>query len=320
MNKLLMALLFLTFVGAGVLFWLMKSYPVENVPIGEHKTEEHKTEEAKAGDHGGEHKTDDAHAEQHKTEESKHAEHQTESATEHAKADEHKSEESKSAEAHSEVKAHDATEAKKDESHKTDHAAHSKTAESKTEHSSDTKNTQLLFINTTPVSAMVFVEGEMKGQTPLQVELGSSPQQIKLEAAGYEDVVREVPARTHSSKSPNVEQYTWKITMKQKASKPEKKSQPVADYVIHGKKGPHWVQIKSFSVAEVAASKQFVTDTRAKMGSNVFACDVALGDKGTWTRVLVGPFNDKKLAQKESAKLAKTLNEQPFVTGTQTCL
>ncbi len=86
MNKVFMALLFLTFLGAGVLFWLMKTYPVDGISLGDNAkeekaaaptegaTDEHgkpkeaheeKTAEHGADTHGGEAHEPEAHADSH---------------------------------------------------------------------------------------------------------------------------------------------------------------------------------------------------------------------------------------------------------------
>jgi hypothetical protein len=283
MNKLLMALLFLTFVGAGVLFWLMKTYPVENVPLGAAETqgESQKEIEAPKEAHGAD------------------------------------------ATSHSEQSAHTETPQSTPEA-----SVH---AEEKPE-SHSTPTEPMLAVKTSPVNAAVTVDGENVGNTPIEIPLKDTPQKIKLEAPGYSEVVREIPPRTKGDKDHSLSKLNWNIVLK---ARNEKSSTPkvaassnapvaappkVASQVLHGSKGPFWIQVKAFSAAEASQSQEFLKNTQLALGKPTFACDVALGDKGTWTRVLVGPYTSKSAAQNDVKIFSSKLNEPPFVTGTQKCL
>jgi hypothetical protein len=296
MNKLFMALLFLTFLGAGVLFYLMRTYPVDNIPLGEVAKDKAESTEKK-----------DSHSADPKSEsENKdHSGHLTTAVDSHADT---------ATSAH-DKSAHETAGTNAKEAHSEPQIADSKGYSA----------TQTLAIQTTPVSAMVFVEGEMKGQTPVEIQLTDKPQQIKLEAVGFNEVVREAPAKKTGHHA-TAENFKWNVTLRAKkgalAESPRAKTQhpPNNEIILHGKKGPAWIQIKSFSVGEAAISKDFIEKVRAKWGPKVFACDVALPEKGTWTRVLVGPYANKAQAKQDSIKLGAELNETPFVTGPQTCL
>jgi len=68
----------------------------------------------------------------------------------------------------------------------------------------------LLKIETEPVKAVVFVDGEMKGQTPIEFALKARPQQVKVEAPGFKELRREAPAIVGGM---DLDTLTWKIVL-----------------------------------------------------------------------------------------------------------
>lgn len=295
MNKIFIGLLFVIFVGAGVLFWLMKTLPtVENIPIPMASQNE-----------GGAGET--AEKEAHK--------------------DDGKNHENAGAEVHS-------SESEKADGTKSE-ASHSEHIEEK---KSDGQNSaeveQKLSIRTEPVRAEVFADGKSLGYTPLDVVLKSKKQTLRLQADGFNPVVKEAPAA--SQKGHDVDSLNWKITLRAQKGALEKSPRAHGEAAVphnldekanlknnslfvHGKRGPFWIQVKSFSVAESGEVKNFIQSSRAKLNLSVVGCDVNLGNKGTWTRILVGPFAQKAMAQSTLRRVQAEIGEQPFVTGFQNC-
>lgn len=63
-------------------------------------------------------------------------------------------------------------------------------------------------------------------------------------------------------------------------------------------------------------------DTRKRVGPGfkILGCTVDLGAKGTWMRIIAGPYEKKDSAKKALIKIKKRGFESAFVTGKQTCL
>ncbi len=339
MNKLFAALLFLTLVGAGILFWLMKSMPTSPSSADSHgaseKAEVISTPEGvQVGDLA--HEGGDQHG----------SDHGAESGHSDSKKDAHASNEKDS---HGSAKEHE-------EAH-----APARTT---------------LSIATTPVLADVFVDGEQKGQTPLEFELGEKAQTVKLVADGFNEVVKTVPAQ-------GKENLKWNIALRAKKGalvEPPHRNAPTAgmiegkgalaalpkartahaapvkehkeeahgkaedakpahaasvaaandthssDLYLRGRGGPVWVQIKSMEApSEAAAVKEIVDPQIEKFrkdltGFNVVGCQVQIPNKGRWVRVLVGPFESKAEAKTNVTSIKNGGGADAFVTGAQTCL
>ena len=292
MNKIFIGLLFLIFVGAGVLFWLMKTLPtVESIPLPLTLTEG-ETKEGAAGE----------------TPEGATSEGHEQPATEHG----------------ADGQTHDSHAEKKDES------------EGKTVELGEAQ--QKLSIRTEPVAAKVFVNEKQVGTTPMDVPLDEKKQTIRLEAEGFKSVLREAPAI--SQKGHDVESLNWKITLralkgaleksprahsegspKAVAVNESKKNEPKVsnELFVHGKTGPFWIQLKAFSVAQSGEVKDAIQNFRTQLNLNVVGCDVNLGAKGTWTRLLVGPFAQKAMARSTLRTVESKVTEKPFLTGVQSC-
>ena len=292
MNKIFIGLLFLIFVGAGVLFWLMKTLPtVESIPLPLTLTEG----ETKEGATGETTEGTESHGDE-------------KPAADHATVDQN----------------HDSHAEKKDES------------EAKAVELGEAQ--QKLSIRTEPVQAQVFVNDKQVGTTPFDVLLGEKKQTIRLEAEGFKSVMREAPAI--SQKGHDVESLNWKITLralkgaleksprahgevghKAPAVKEVKKkdSKISTELFVHGKTGPFWIQLKAFNVAQSGEVKDAIQNFRSQLNLNVVGCDVNLGAKGTWTRLLVGPFAQKAMARSTLRAVESKVSEKPFLTGVQAC-
>jgi hypothetical protein len=216
----------------------------------------------------------------------------------------------------------------------------------------------VLTVRTDPVKALVFVGGELKGETPVKIPLAAQSQNVKITAEGFEDYTREMPALSGDSVGSNV---TWKIQLHpKKSSKPETPLNPITtasttsspakkvaaspapaeppkapeskdeinvsksateDPFITGHQGPVFIQLKAMAVSEGAdALTQAIDDYRASLKLSVSGCRVNLGEKGEWMRILVGPFKSKSEANSRLAELHKGGVQDAFVTGAQKCL
>lgn len=182
MNKIFVGLLVLTVIGAGVLFWLMKSIP---------STSELSAESAKS-------------SEVHSTPEGI----QVADTKEHEAAKAEEGATGKNGDDKGGEKGEKAAVAPKSETELSTEAKALEQAKSKTK-------APRLNITTVPVPAVVFVDGDVRGQTPVSIELGSKPQTIKIEAAGYAEVLRESPSGKEFA---NVVNHNWRITLKKVAA------------------------------------------------------------------------------------------------------
>jgi len=333
MNKIFAALLALTIVGAGILFWLMRSLPQNGAEVAHDPTKP--TTEVHTTDSGVKivEKGEGAHSETPVAGE--HPEHAVAHGSEHG----------------------------------ADHGSEEAVKKSEVElvaldkEKSKTKAPRLN-ITTSPVPAMVFVDGELIGQIPMSVELTDKPQTIKLEAAGYEEVMRESPTKKESK---DVENLNWRITLKEaKAEKapkvvkvesekkikaPEKvvaaavekhsektphaphATSPVstaapvstpasadAEMYFQGRGGPVWIQVKALSPEEVGDVKMYITNLKSRTKEPVVACRVDIKGKGQFTRILVGPFENKVAGNAALKNLKASVESTAFVTGVQECL
>ena len=378
MNKIFTALLFLTLVGAGILFWLMKTLPPSPSSAAHDKSEKSEVISTPDGVKVGDLKAE---------------------GEEHAEGEKAPGEKGS---------------AEKSQSH-----------EAEKSDADDVKS--MLSIMTTPVVAKVFVDGEIKGKTPLEIKLTHKEQAIKLVADGFNDMEKEAPPA--KAEGP-VENLRWNIALRakkgslkepphrdslgkkgQKHEKAEKietaekptQSKPLDDkgalaalpkpvhseplkvesakkveethvaknseahvekethpethtdkhpgkpavakaheakeappkmaasnaaesLYLHGRGGPVWIQVKALETpTEVAAKKEIVEPAIEKFRSDlkgmmVVGCQVDLAGHGRWTRILVGPFENKVEARTALGQVKKSTDSAAFVTGAQTCL
>ena len=92
------------------------------------------------------------------------------------------------------------------------------------------------------------------------------------------------------------------------------------DFFRHGPQGPFWIQLKAFAPSEIAQVKTFVDAVAPKSKDSVIACQVDLKTKGKWTRILLGPFDNKMDAKGNLDGVKRSLAGEAFVTGEQECL
>ena len=349
MNKLFFILLASCFVGAGVLWWLMRSIPNSSLTtvVATDKLKPAENESDKGPEKEGE-----------KSAEAAGPEHADEKASE--KIDEKKEEKK---------------EEKKDEKH-----AETKHAEEKHESAA-----QKIAISTEPVSAKVFSGGDLKGTTPLELELTSKEQVLRFEAEGFEDYIKEIPAgsehlsegdlkvsvqlqakpkaevakeeshekiapavkapvkpvvrktpfspdhkaevaKTKSVKAPKVEKTE---TPKTETVKPEA-AKTVASKVTSVAEKPSWlttqsvgpfvIQIKSVKRPEkIESLDSELNEVATKTAASIKACPVDLKAKGQWVRYIVGPFESRAEAKVELDRITPSLTEAPILTGSQPC-
>lgn len=156
MKKAFFVLLFLSLVGAGALFWLIRSAPPE---VGDH------AEAGKDGLHIVEgHEGGEGHGEEH---------------GEHAEGGEHGKET---------VVADENGEA---EGGHGEHGEKAAAAHGKAEGEGASPR---LSIRTDPTGAKVWIDGKESGVTPIDLELKENSQMVQIEAEGYEDFTRVAPS------------------------------------------------------------------------------------------------------------------------------
>ena len=307
MNKIFMALLFLTLAGAGVLFWLMRTLPGPNgAKSHTEATAEHSLEES------GNHAKDEHGGDEHGSGGHESAEHGTadhgDAAKEHAKAA-HPSEENESEHGKAETK------------HASEGGAHAASKESEKPMSIEDLEFkgQSLSINTTPVSAIVSVDGEVRGQTPLEIALGPISMKVKLEAPGYGIVEKDAPIVKPGN---SLDILTWNFPLKPQNEPRSKVAHEKSTGVfVHGRKGPVWLQVKSLADDSSGTAESAIEKYRSDFAmKNIVGCKVDLAEKGKWTRVLVGPYNNKVAAKMAADLIQAKTSEAALVTGVQRCL
>lgn len=213
MKKAFFALLFLSFAGAGVLFWLMRSSSHDEKVVAEATHEEH-----------GEH-ADKEHGEG----EEEHGEGHDEAAGEHkdAKLNEEDSHEAVASE-HGAAKGAEHGEEHGVEAEPNAAVAHGGEGEAAAEHGEDggapgaagrgedaeeedsAQAPPSLTIHTEPPAAKVWVDGKPRGETPIEIPLLPKAQMVQLEAEGYAEFTRLAPSDKEASG-----QLNWKIQLKE---------------------------------------------------------------------------------------------------------
>ncbi len=177
-----------------------------------------------------------------------------------------------------------------------------------------------LSISSDPEGVAVFLDGKRIGQTPLERSLTQKVQKFRFEKEGFVPVEREAPAEAR----PEGAYMSWRISMVPQQLPASQKSRMDEDHFLKGVSGPVFVQIRA--VSSDAEPRAAVVKTIEQMRKTlreerVFACEVSLGEKGRWSRILVGPFSSKQEARRSLSFLKESLKaDDLFVTGEQSCL
>lgn len=211
MKKAFFALLFLSFAGAGVLFWLMRSSSHDEKIVtdatheehgGEHADKEHGEGEEEAGE--GQDEAAGEHKDAKLSEEDSH-----EAVAEHgaAKGAEHGEEHGDTAEPNAAV-AHGGEGEAAAEHGDEDGAPASAHGEDAEEDAAQAPPS--LTIHTEPPAAKVWVDGKPRGETPIEIPLLPKAQMVQLEAEGYAEFTRLAPSDKEASG-----QLNWKIQLKE---------------------------------------------------------------------------------------------------------
>ncbi len=180
----------------------------------------------------------------------------------------------------------------------------------------------ILAISSQPEGVTVRIDGKDVGKTPLERTLTSKIQKFRFEKNGFVPVEREAPAEAH----PEGAYMSWRISMVANQLPAAKKAriEDEGSFFLKGVSGPVFVQIKALSSElepRPAIVKQ-VQDIRKKLREDrIFGCEVSLGAKGLWSRILAGPFMSREEARKSLEFLKEGLKaDDLFVTGEQSCL
>lgn len=180
----------------------------------------------------------------------------------------------------------------------------------------------VLSISSEPAGVTVFVDGKDVGKTPLERTLTNKIQKFRFEKSGFIPVEREAPAEAR----PEGAYMSWRISMVANQLPAAKKAriEDEGSFFLKGVSGPVFVQIKALSSElepRPAIVKQ-VQEIRLKLREDrIFGCEVSLGAKGLWSRVLAGPFMSREEARKSLEFLKEGLKaDDLFVTGEQSCL
>ena len=325
MKKLFFALLFLCFLGAGILWWLMQAVPAPS-PLGAKLESDVTVKEA--SDAHGEASKEDGDAE--KTHE------------DHAEDADELGHAATSDEAHSDGGA-------TGEHEKSNQEKGAQEPKHSAETSLSAAESPRLTIVSDPVGANVLVDGQVVGKTPYVLTLRKVSQLVTLRREGHEEFSRDAPPVT-SVTGPEA----WNVKLRpleRKAAAPKKDPESVAaahedpapeterapkparsapravqldprGYFYIGNPGPWFIQVKAVTDEE-AGVETFLADVdqmRELFGSNLHACRVDLPGKGRWARTLLGPYPTKARASETLGLLKSRLPNGAFVTGSQSCL
>lgn|GEM_PF-2892733 len=179
-----------------------------------------------------------------------------------------------------------------------------------------------LSISSEPSGVNVFLNGSKVGVTPLERTLTPSVQKFRFEKEGFVPVEREAPAEP----VPEGAYLSWRISMVTQQLPPAEKSRIDSEesYFLKGMTGPVFVQVKSYSsdleprsgvIRKIQSMRESIREEK------IFACEVSLGDKGQWYRILIGPFATREEAGRSNTFLKESLKvDDLFVTGAQSCL
>ncbi|MEO5666484.1 MAG: PEGA domain-containing protein [Bdellovibrionota bacterium] len=180
----------------------------------------------------------------------------------------------------------------------------------------------VLSISSEPEGVSVFIDGKQVAKTPVERSLTNKVQKFRFEKEGFVPVERDAPAES----KPEGAYMSWRISMVTQQIPATKKAVigEDGDFFLKGVSGPVFVQIKALSSAletRPAIIKQ-VQDMRKKLREErIVICEVSLGKKGNWSRILAGPFPTRDDAHKSLGFLKEGLKaDDLFVTGEQSCL
>lgn len=179
-----------------------------------------------------------------------------------------------------------------------------------------------LNISSEPMGVDVFLNSQKIGVTPIERTLTNKVQKFRFEKPGFVPVEREA----HAEKTPEGAYLSWRINMVPLQNPTTQKPQVSSSesHFLQGVSGPFFVQVKAYSTEEENRNglMLILDEMRTTIKEQkVFACEVSLGDRGRWYRVLIGPFASRQEAQKSLSFLKESLKiNDLFVTGVQSCL
>lgn len=294
MNKLFYFLLFCSVSGAGVLWWLMNTVGLEETPVAASNTEP--TKGLKIED-----------------------------TISPSLPVESKPEENAQAEQESDEESQDKPEAETAEPSSLfakEEGEVPKSEGTSTSSSTLSDKPSQLSISSEPSGINVFLDGSKIGVTPLERTLTNKVQKFRFEKEGFVPVEREAPAE----KTPEGAYLSWRISMvpQQLPAAQKNRIDSVESYFLKGVSGPVFVQVKALSTDMEPRSSvvRSVQEMRTAIREEkVFGCEVSLGDKGHWYRIVIGPFANKAEASTAMGFLKESLKvDDLFVTGAQSCL
>jgi hypothetical protein len=292
MNKLFYFLLFCSVSGAGVLWWLMNTVGVEESHVALSNTETVKGL-----------KIEDTHAP---------------SIPVNSKPSVEGAQKEEKLEAKTEAE----TDAETQDKSKSDTEESLSLKGSSPSSSTLSDRPSRLSISSEPSGVNVFLDGNKIGVTPLERTLTNKVQKFRFEKEGYVPVEREAPAEKTSEGA----YLSWRISMvpQQLPAAQKKLIDSVESYFLKGLSGPVFVQVKALSADMESRSSvvRLIQEMRTAIREEkIFGCEVSLGEKGHWYRILVGPFANKVEASKAMGFLKESLKlEDIFVAGAQSCL
>lgn len=179
-----------------------------------------------------------------------------------------------------------------------------------------------LSISSEPEGVNVFLDGRKVGVTPIERTLTTKVQKYRFEKEGFIPVERDAPAEA----KPEGAYMSWRISMvSQQVPAAQKSRMDEADaYFLKGRSGPVFVQIRAVDARlepRPAIIKELQETRKRLREERIFACEVSLGTKGNWSRILAGPFASREEARRSLRFLKESLQtDDLFVTGEQSCL
>jgi hypothetical protein len=204
----------------------------------------------------------------------------------------------------------------------TAHAEEAKKADAQAAAPENDSKASVLSIASEPEGVTVFVDGKNVGKTPLERTLTKNPQKIRFEKEGFVPVEREAPGEA----KPEGAYMSWRINMveQQLPAAQRKRIDDVGTYFLKGVSGPVFIQIRALNaqLEPRPSVVRLVQELRAQLREErVFGCEVSLGAKGNWSRILAGPFMSRDEARKSLGFFKEGLKaDDLFVTGEQSCL
>jgi cell division septation protein DedD len=193
-----------------------------------------------------------------------------------------------------------------------------------------------LKVSTEPEGAELHVDGKLVGTTPFELELKDSEQVVVFKRKGFAEFTRQTPTLAEVKDQGDV---NWKIQLKaEKAvaaptsnpvSKPTPKSVPAPAptpnsspsqvRALSGLQGPAFIQIRAFESAD-AGIASFAQSIMSTLGRDIGLCRVEIPGKGSFVRVLAGPFKSRREAMRSLDAIKQATLTDAFVTGAQQCV